>query len=577
MAAAEDQSDGGQAKGITKSIRTMTLSSQLPNNGKPMTPEQVGEEIARLKECGQWLSDDRRKLPKTNGKPKAEIAYKWEPVGSNGMGHLTVSLNGTDITTDRLDIQSRQDRERIAKVLWENLGTKYHIDDPLPSLSKLAISLTKSSRPKPVLRRIVDIPAEELDWFFENWVPRQATTMLDGPPGLGKSTLLCHFLACETRGSAIIPTGKPIREPGNVLLLSAEDDPARTIRPRLEAAGADMQRVFLFDALRSADGVERPPVFPDDFDALEAMIAEHQITLCGIDPIVAYLSSMYSAHKDQDVRIIFHRLAVIAGRTGATFIPLRHLNKMTGQDAISRGGGSIAFIGAARAGLLVGKHPEDPKKRVLAQTKSNLGPPQRSIMFRLKPQGRVAVIEWLGECDLTADDLVFTPARGQKKANAETYVENMLVGAGGRLPSKAVYDSAMSAGFKKRTVERALKSIGVAYEKDATMDGQWFIVHPEVRQQDDTMAETEVRQLPLALGELADFEVRQTNGELADIAKTAENQQETTGNSEVRQTAAQVADTEVRQISGIGSELAEFDQPEQPKPKRKAPRKRGSL
>jgi len=34
-----------------------------------------------------------------------------------------------------------------------------------------------------------------------------------------------------------------------VIILSAEDDAEDTIRPRLEAAGADLSRVFILDAV----------------------------------------------------------------------------------------------------------------------------------------------------------------------------------------------------------------------------------------------------------------------------------------------------------------------------------------
>ena len=65
-------------------------------------------------------------------------------------------------------------------------------------------------------------------------------------------------------------------------------------------------------------------------------------------------------------------LALVAARTGACIVIVRHLNKMSGPAALYRGGGSIGIIGAARMGLLVGRDPDNPEQRVLAFTKSNL-------------------------------------------------------------------------------------------------------------------------------------------------------------------------------------------------------------
>src|SRR5262249_7624419 len=129
-------------------------------------------------------------------------------------------------------------------------------------------------------------------------------------------------------------------DPGDVLLLSAEDDPARTIRPRLDAIEADVSRVHIL-SIRVGDP-ERPPMLPNDFDWIETVIAEKRVRLVVIDPIMAYVDAVINTHRDQDVRLVMHRLSVLAGRTQAAVVLVRHLNKMTTcGDAIYRGGGSI--------------------------------------------------------------------------------------------------------------------------------------------------------------------------------------------------------------------------------------------
>src|SRR5438094_119722 len=74
-------------------------------------------------------------------------------------------------------------------------------------------------------------------------------------------------------------------------------------------------------------------------------------------------------------------------RTGAAVVAIRHLSKLASRNPLYRGGGSIAFIGAARSGLLIARDPDDSTgaRRVLASTKSNLGPPPPALAYHLVP------------------------------------------------------------------------------------------------------------------------------------------------------------------------------------------------
>src|SRR5262245_58174684 len=103
------------------------------------------------------------------------------------------------------------------------------------------------------------------DWLWQDYVPRGALTLLEGDPGLGKSLLALDLAARVSRGWQMPPAAGPYEgaEPRGVLLLSAEDDLKRTIRPRLDAAGADVQRVWHLTAVQTDEG-EQPPELPRD-------------------------------------------------------------------------------------------------------------------------------------------------------------------------------------------------------------------------------------------------------------------------------------------------------------------------
>src|SRR4051794_32180260 len=86
------------------------------------------------------------------------------------------------------------------------------------------------------------IEAKDVEWLWKGFLPRGKLSLLDGDPGLGKSTVLLD-IAARVSAHGVMPDQTQV-ETGNVMLMSAEDDPDDTIKPRLTLAGANMQRVF---------------------------------------------------------------------------------------------------------------------------------------------------------------------------------------------------------------------------------------------------------------------------------------------------------------------------------------------
>src|SRR5271154_3260381 len=97
------------------------------------------------------------------------------------------------------------------------------------------------------LSRFSDVRPRPAAWLWPNWLPLGKLAILDGDPGLGKSTLLFD-LAARVSNNGVMPDGSA-GVSGVVILLNAEDDPAETIQPRLAAAGANPERVFHLGAI----------------------------------------------------------------------------------------------------------------------------------------------------------------------------------------------------------------------------------------------------------------------------------------------------------------------------------------
>ena len=346
----------------------------------------------------------------------------------------------------------------------------------------------RTSASRPVLTRVSDVELEEVKWLVPGRIPLGKIALLEGDPGLGKSTLLVDIAARATTGSPM-PDGThgDLAGPTNAIILSAEDGAGDTIRPRLEAAGADLRRAYILEAVESASThLSRAdhPVVPDrrpptllDVDALRRAIIDVGAKLVTIDPLMAFLPSQSDSHRDQDVRRVLAPLKDLAEETGAAIVLVRHLNKSQGGSAIYRGGGSIGIIGAARVGLVVAKDPDDAERRVLAVTKNNLAKEMPSLRFELvDAQGGVARVNWLGTTHYSADDLV-APRSGEAETSAVDEAIMVLkdILADGPVPVTAAKKRLREAGIADRTLDRAKQKLGVQSHKRGFSHGSRWV------------------------------------------------------------------------------------------------------
>ena len=331
------------------------------------------------------------------------------------------------------------------------------------------IGMEPPAAPQVEILPLVNIHAEPIAWLMSDWLAFGACAVLDGDPGLAKSTLTLDIAARASRGWLMppAPSGLPgPLDPMGVLLLSAEDHLQQTIRPRLEVAGADLNLIWSLRGIRQGDSFHAP-VIPFDLTQgpAHAAIASGRIRLVIIDPLAAFLSGEYDMHRDQDVRRALALLQSLAEEHNLVLLLVRHLNKLTGGPALYRGGGSIGISGSARSSLLVGRDPDPQEEdvRVLTMNKTNLGPLPRSLRYRVVPTptpvGPHIRMKWLGECDLRPEDVLWQPqGRGRPDEEihqAVDFLRSTLTAAGGRLAAAEARRLASEQGIGERTLRRA--------------------------------------------------------------------------------------------------------------------------
>ena len=307
------------------------------------------------------------------------------------------------------------------------------------------------------LIRMSDIQPEEVQWLWYPYIPLGKLTVIQGDPGEGKTTFVLAMIAALTKGEAL-PEREPL-DPVNILYQTAEDGLADTIRPRLDALGADCSRVLVIDESK------RELSLSDE--RIRQAMEETGAKLLVLDPLQAYLGAEVDMHRANEVRPILKRLGSVAEQMGCAVILIRHLNKMQGQKSGHRGMGSVDFQAAARSVLLVGRAKEDPQLRIVVPDKSSLAPEGESIAFALDPEQG---FQWKGYCAYNAEELLggSTKQVQTKTMQAEETLRNLLDKPA---PAEEILRRITAVGISERTLMTAKKNLGVLSEKRG---GQWF-------------------------------------------------------------------------------------------------------
>lgn len=346
-----------------------------------------------------------------------------------------------------------------------------------------------------IIKRASDVTASTVQWLWKDRIPVGHFTIAEGDPGIGKSTVInAEIPARISKGEALYQGAVP-SEPRDVILLSAEDDPADTIVPRLLAAGADLSRIHLITGIRESNGKDRTVDLSRDLEFLRTKINETNACLVVIDPLNAYLGPKIDSYKDASVRQILSPLAALAQETGVAIVGIRHWGKNTNGKAIHKGLGSTGFTAAARCVLQFAVDPEKPDlgQVVIAVGKSNLSRFPESVVYSIEertvhtPDNRVITssgIVWNGSSKLIASELCSEPSSSEQRIirdEVENFILRELKDSGGRIAASKIHELGKEIGYSSQSLNRAkaklnIKSVKIGSPKDGNT--QWFWRHP---------------------------------------------------------------------------------------------------
>ena len=353
----------------------------------------------------------------------------------------------------------------------------------------------------PIFRCMDDIEIEDIDWLWRGFLAGGKLAMFSGDPGTGKSTISVDLAARISTG-ADWPDGSPGCNPGSVILLSKEDAPEDTIKPRLKLAGADMSKVYILEGVKQADPsggriIEADFNLDRDLFALEQLLRRLlDCRLVVIDPIGNYMGEANS-HNDAAVRSVLGPLSKLAMKYDVAVMAVAHLNKDSEKAAIYRTLGSVGFVGIARMAFGAVIDPDDPskKRRYLLPIKSNIASDRTGLAYAIETAllGKTdhAKIAWEPEpVTISIDDL----AGKKRKSNEDGVDMSGITGpfpkgeklteavewlvwrlASGKLSRQEVLACARKDGIASATLDRAKTELGIRPRKQGFgKDGGWF-------------------------------------------------------------------------------------------------------
>lgn len=362
---------------------------------------------------------------------------------------------------------------------------------PVGKETRRDTSERKTTR-KPVLKCLADVEPEEIRWLWPGKIPMGKLTLLASDPGCGKSTLTMDI-------AARISTGKPwpikpheAAPAGHTILLSAEDDAGDTIRPRLDAAKADVSKIHILEAIRSVDmetgeEYERGYSLQNDLPVLESVIKQlGDVRLVIIDPVSAYMGTTDS-HKNAEVRSVLRPLGDLAAKYGVAVLCISHLNKSQKSSAMYRTLGSVGFVAAARSVFCVVRDKEDKTRRLILPVKNNISPDTKGMAYQVMPcpeNPAVGMIAWETEpiTDDVNDAMSDTDAWQQEDKETRKLGDEVLLEAlrDGPKTSKELDEIARELGLTKKQLRTAKARIGAKPDKKGfSVGGQWLWYLPE--------------------------------------------------------------------------------------------------
>lgn len=310
------------------------------------------------------------------------------------------------------------------------------------------------------------ISAPPLSWLISGLIPAGTLTLLEGRKAVGKTSVLAS-VAAHVSGGTTFP-GAPHRHGRRVVWLAGEESWGRDVRPRLEAAGANVG--WVGDLRTPLQGTEtRRLLLPHDLDQLTRAVVAAEIELLVLDPYISAIAQGLDMRVERDVRAALEPLVELAAATGLTVLMSRHLRKGTGGDVREAGLGGVAVGNVARHIVRLDEHPHEAGVYCASVVASNCCSRELTRTYRIRVHANGApFVDWQGTVALTADEIA--EGRGSAAERDEWGDAERILYLSIRnrdVPWDEILAEAKRAGVTERTLRRAKTALGVSSKRCA--------------------------------------------------------------------------------------------------------------
>jgi hypothetical protein len=344
------------------------------------------------------------------------------------------------------------------------------------------------------------IKSEAIEWLWDQRFPVGMLSMIVGFPEMGKSQICCSIVARVAKG-AKWPNDEGHAPKGAALILSAEDSPSQTLKPRLVAAGADMGQVIVTGMTVRTEGGRRMMNLADDLKRLSAGVdmarkSGREVKVVIIDPISAYMGgkSKGNTWNQTDVRAILAPVAEWAQRERVAVIALSHFNKAGNSHLLYRVSDSIGFTAAARAVWYCVADKDDEGRKLFLKGKGSVARadvPGFSYRIASKPltldDGKIRdapFIQW-GETVNISAEAAMAERKEESPALAAAVVFLRSLLAKGPMLLKEIREHVNASEHSPRTIKRAKSELNILSSKEGFADGEWRWSLPEPEEDED--------------------------------------------------------------------------------------------
>jgi hypothetical protein len=335
-----------------------------------------------------------------------------------------------------------------------------------------------------VIAVVADLEMSGLDWLWPSRFARGKFGLIAGLPDMGKGQIAAFITAAVT-AAVELPCDEGSAPQGNVIWFNAEDGARDTIKPRLIAVGAGVERVHIVQSVR-VGGADKSFSLITDLHLLRKAIRRiGNVVLVIIDPVSAYLGvGKVDGRSATDVRSVLTPLKDMAEELHIAVIGIAHFNKKDDiKSALLRVSDSIAYVAAARHVYAVLDDPEDKDSKLFVKAKNNLARDTKALRYGMgvKTVGRDAKLN----VDITAPYIIWHPQHVEITANeamqaagshtAKREAREFLLERleAGPVNSDDIIEEAKQEGIAKRTLDRAKKDLGIRSRKRHG-SGTWF-------------------------------------------------------------------------------------------------------